>query len=111
MTRADRELARDALDHIATLHQHLTRGDMSDSTIADAVCLRLAAAIEAISNTSPAFRERTFADQWPIMWATRNRIAHGYAFIEMPIIKATVERDLPWFEAGLTEEVRRLSQG
>ena len=30
--------------------------------------------------------------------ATRNRIAHGYAYIDLAIIRDTVEHDLPEFE-------------
>lgn len=40
------------------------------------------------------------------MWATRNRIAHGYAFIDRRMIGATVREDLPRFELA----VRRLMQ-
>ncbi len=53
MSRTDEELIRDALDHIEALKRHLTRGDLDDETVADAVSLRLAAAIEAVAEASP----------------------------------------------------------
>jgi len=104
VSRTDQEQVLDAPDHIAVLHDHLARGEMADSLIADAVCLRLAAAIDSVAQTTPNFRDRIFGDVWPVMWATRNRIAHGYAFIDMSIIRSTVERDLPGFESRLKEQ-------
>jgi uncharacterized protein with HEPN domain len=65
------------------------------------VSLRLAAAIEAISKTSPPFRAQHFGDEWAIVWATRNRITHGYATIDLTVIRDTVEQDLPEFENRL----------
>lgn len=108
MSRSDAELIVDAQHHLAILRQHLVRGDLDDQTVADAVSLRLAAAIEAISQATEDMRSRLFGEDWNLMWATRNRIAHGYAFIDLAIIGATVDRDLPWFEAALQQELDRL---
>jgi uncharacterized protein with HEPN domain len=109
VSRSDEELVADALAHLAVLRAHLTRGDLEDQTIADAVSLRLAASIEAISRGSHELRVRAFGDEWALMWATRNRIAHGYAYVDMLTINATVRQDLPWFEGRLLQEVRRAS--
>lgn len=106
MTRSDRELLEDALAHLVVLRRHLDRSDLNDATVADAVSLRLAAAIEALANTSPEVRERIVGRQWHRVWATRNRIAHGYAGIDHAIIRATVDRDLPPLEDALRREVR-----
>lgn len=87
--------------HLDVLHRHLTRGGIDDEIVADAVCLRLASAIECLAATSPELRERAFGEQWAAIWATRNRIAHGYAYIDMAMIQATVRHDLPPFEDAL----------
>ena len=94
---SDVELVHDALDHNDVLKRHLTRGDLVDETIADAVSLRLASAIDAVSETSGEFREQHFEDR-KIIWVTRNRIAHGYTYIDLAIIRDTVEHDLTEFE-------------
>lgn len=104
MSRSNRELVADALQHIEVLKSHLVRVGLDDQTVADAVCLRLAAALEALARGSTEMRLRLFGDDWALMWATRNRIAHGYAFIDRSIIEATVARDLPWLETRLHEE-------
>ncbi|WP_022889363.1 HepT-like ribonuclease domain-containing protein [Agromyces italicus] len=103
MSRTDAELVGDALDHLAALQRHLARGDLDDETIADAVSLRLAAAIEAIAATSSGFRDRVFADDWKVIWATQNRIAQGYASVDLTIIRETVVHDLPGFESKLRQ--------
>ncbi|MHB1313779.1 MAG: HepT-like ribonuclease domain-containing protein [Gemmatimonadaceae bacterium] len=107
MSRTDLEIAKDAMDHLAILRAHLSRGDLDDQTVADAVSLRLAAAIEAIAQGSDALRERLFAGEWHIAWATRNRIAHNYIYIDRNIIAATVTDDLPELEAALAAEINR----
>ena len=105
MSRSDPELVADALEHIRILHQHLDRSDLADATVADAVSLRLAAAIECLSIASQGLRDRVFGGEWPVAWSTRNRIAHGYAHIDSAIIRATVEKDLPQVEAALRAEL------
>ena len=45
MSRTNREVAQDALDHLVVLRAHLSRGDLDDQTVADAVSPRLAATI------------------------------------------------------------------
>lgn len=107
MSRTDREVTQDALDHLAVLRAHLSRGDLDDQTIADAVSLRLAAAIEAIAQGTDGLRERLFHGEWQIAWATRNRIAHSYVYIDHNIITATVADELPALEAALTSEITR----
>ncbi len=107
MSRSDRELVADALEHLRMLHHHLDRADLADETVADAVSLRLAAAIESLSGASREVRDRVFGEQWSNVWATRNRIAHGYAHVDIAIIRATVELDLPGVETALNAELTR----
>lgn len=105
MSRTDAELVADALDHIRVLHQHLERSDLDDQTVADAVSLRLASALESLAAGSPALRERVFGDDWHAAWSTRNRIAHSYTYIDLEIIRSTIEHDLPRIERALRAEL------
>jgi uncharacterized protein with HEPN domain len=107
VSRTDRQLLAEALDHLEVLRRHQARADLDDETVADAVSLRLAAAIEAVAGITRERREPAFGDDWALIWATRNRIAHGYAFIDRAMIAATVNNDLPDFEAA----IRRLLEG
>ncbi len=109
MTRSDRELLADALNHLDVLHSHQARRDLDDQTVADAVCLRLAAAIEAVANMTSEVRTGAFGAEWTLIRATRNRIAHGYMFIDRSMIEATIDKDLPGFEATLRRLFGELS--
>lgn len=109
MSRTDRDHLTDALAHIEALHQHLSRASMEDATVADAVSLRLAAAIEAAGRIDEAARRRIFGESWTLAWATRNRIVHGYIFVDRRIIESTVRHDLPGIESAIRLALEELS--
>ena len=109
MSRTDKELVLDALDHIQILKSHLTRSDLEQVIIADAVNMRLSAAIESLAQTSPEFRAQYFAEEWKLMKATRNRISHGYTFVDQSIIQQTVVNRLPGLEQQLRTALVELS--
>ena len=92
------------------LHEHLTRGDMDDATIFDAVCMRLSAAIESLGAIDDALRDQALGSSWTAIWSVRNRIAHGYVIIDRQIIVSTVDHDLPEFEEKI-DYLSRLVSG
>ena len=108
MSRTDDELVRDALDHIEILKSHLSRNDLEQAIVADAVNMRLSAAIESLSQTTPEFRAKYFAKEWKLMKATRNRTSHGYSFVDQSIISNTILNRLPGVEAQLRTAVSEL---
>lgn len=83
---------------------------MSDDTVADAVSLRLAAAIDAAARVHEARRQVIFGDSWPLAWATRSRILHGYIFIDRRIIENTVQENLPQIESAMRHAVEGASK-
>lgn len=50
---------------------------------------------------------QAFGEDWPLIWATRNRIAHGYTTIDLSIIKATVRDDLPAFRSSIAQALEQ----
>lgn len=42
------------------------------------------------------------------IWATRNHIAHGYAFVSQDLIQETIRFNLPDFERTLRSELDKL---
>jgi uncharacterized protein with HEPN domain len=90
-----------ALEHLAALRSHAASQGEDEALRLDAICMRLAAAIEDASRIGEKARAQAFGAKWPAMWSTRNRITHGYAFVSRDVVLATVERDLDQFEAGL----------
>jgi uncharacterized protein with HEPN domain len=92
---SERQLIEDALDHLAAMRAHQERGSLDDTLILDAVCLRLASAIDALSRLPQERRQHLFGEDWHAMWATRNYIAHAYLRIDVGIIAATLEHNIP----------------
>ena len=101
MSRTDAQHIADAEEHLRVLKRHLGRGDLEDDTIFDAVCLRLSAAVESVGCIDEATRDREFGTNWAAIWSVRNRISHGYMYVDQRIIIDTVENDLPAFEQSL----------
>jgi uncharacterized protein with HEPN domain len=103
VSRSNGELIANAREHLDRLKAHLRRGDLDDDAIFDAVCMRLSAAIESISGIDVALRDKAFGNDWPIIWSVRNRIAHGYVFVDRTIVSATVSQDVAQLERALDE--------
>lgn len=109
MTRTAAELLAEVVAHLDVLHRHLERGSVDDATVADAVSLRLAAAIEALHRGGSDLTTDLFGDDWPVIWGMRNRIAHGYAWIDIETVRATVDEDLPAVEAVVRARLEQLT--
>lgn len=110
--RVDRKRIEDSLNHIDALRRHLARGDLADEAIMDAVCMRLSAAIDALSHGEPSLGQRLFPSSWRQMRGTRNDIAHGCLTIDFAVISDTVKYNLPEVECDAlswTARGRRLA--
>lgn len=104
MTRSEAEHLAAAQEHLRRLRGHLTRGDLSDETVFDAALLRLSAAIESVAAVGKEIRDSVFGDDWPAIWSVRNRISHGYIYVDRAILEETITHDLGDFE----DSIRRL---
>jgi hypothetical protein len=49
VSQSDRDIIVEALDHLAIMNEHRRRGSLDDLVILDAICFRLASAIESLS--------------------------------------------------------------
>lgn len=74
---------------------------MTDELIFDAVAMRLSAAIEEVSPIEEPALVSAFGDTWWDMKATRNAIAHNYAYVDEELLIKSIAEDLEGFEAGL----------
>ncbi|MFD7025946.1 DUF86 domain-containing protein [Promicromonospora sukumoe] len=101
MTDKDQRNVESALHHLDVLKSYLERGSMDDPVLFDAVCLRLGASIEVAAKLSEEARGQAFGAAWKAIWATRNRIAHAYEYIDPQLIRSTVENDLVAYEGAL----------
>lgn len=103
--RSEPASLQEALFHLELLNQYLLRGSLDDSLILDGVCIRLASAIEALSRLPEERRENLFGDEWQQIWGTRNRIAHGYVWLNPGIIAETLEENVPTMMVILRREL------
>ncbi len=105
MSERDLYLILDALDHLTIMDQHIAWGGLEILVVRDAVCLRLSAAIDALSRLNDPVRNELFGDAWPKMRATRNRIAHAYNLVSFGVIAQTIEIDIPPLREKLTSAI------
>ena len=105
--RSDAERLEDIKVAIAAIRQHLTRGDIDDGLIFDAVRARLIEIGEAVKQLSPELIALEPDLPWSQIAAMRNRLAHRYFDTSHAVVQATVDHDLPELE----EVVRRLARG
>lgn len=110
MSRPDVEHLTNAQEHLHRLREHLRRGDLDDDTVLDAVCMRLSAAIESVAAIDESARIDEFGSSWTAIWSVRNRIAHGYFYVDRQIITSTVKSDLVEFEASVERLIRTIDQ-
>lgn len=87
-------LLREALVDLALAAEYANRQDLDQLTI-DAICMRLSAGIEVLSQLDADTRAGLFNNNWQLMWGMRNRIAHGYLLVDSDIVRKTIEVDLP----------------
>jgi len=98
MSRHDRQRLEDILAAIDAIRAHLTRGELSDALVFDAVRVRLIEIGEAVK----ALPAELLASEPDLPWAQiagmRDRLAHRYFDSSHAILAATVEHDLPELE-------------
>lgn len=92
--RTTQELIAEALEHFDRAVEYSKR-DLSDQLTLDAIAMRLSAGIDALTRVEDGVLTSILGDQWPKMRGMRNRMAHGYAFVNSVIIVKTVESNLP----------------
>ncbi len=92
--RTTQELITEALEHFDRALEYSTR-DLSDQLTLDAIAMRLSAGIDSLMHVEDGVLLSILGDQWPKMRGMRNRMAHGYAFVNSVIIVKTIESNLP----------------
>jgi uncharacterized protein with HEPN domain len=110
MTRRDLERLSDIRDAVAAIRSHMTRGDLSDGLIFDAVRVRLIEIGEAIKALPADLVETEPTIPWADVAGMRDRLAHHYFDTEHSIVAATVARDLEPLEAAVTRLEARINR-
>lgn len=105
------------LEHITQAIQRITRYTSDISEVAflenemlqDAVIRNIEIIGEAAKNIqrhAPEFAARHSDIPWEVIYAMRNRVAHGYFKVDLELVWETTQHDLP----ALAAEIERLLQ-
>jgi uncharacterized protein with HEPN domain len=100
-SRRDDERLEDIVDAIAAIKSHLTRGDLSDGLIFDAVRVRLIEIGEAVKLLDPNLVTSEPDIKWSDAAGMRDWLAHHYFDTSGATVEATIAEDLPSLEAAV----------
>ena len=107
-SRRDEERLADIVDAIAAIRSHLTRGELSDGLIFDAVRVRL---IE-IGEAAKLLDAKLVASEPDVKWSDaagmRDWLAHHYFDTSRAVVEATITEDLPPLEEAILQLQARL---
>jgi uncharacterized protein with HEPN domain len=106
--RHDDERLADIVDAITAIRSHLTRGDLSDGLVFDAVRLRLIEIGEAVKLLDPKLVASEPDVKWSDAAGMRDWLAHHYFDTSRAVVEATVMKDLPPLEAAVLRLQARL---
>lgn len=109
MTRGERQRLDDVLAAIDVIREHLTRGDLSDTLVFDAVRIRLIEVGEAVKALPRELLEQEPAMPWDQVARMRDRLSHRYFDTSRAILQATVDRDLAELESAIGRLVRHVA--
>ncbi len=107
--RSDTQHLADALEHLAVLKDHLSRGALGEVMVRDAVSHRLEVAIDAVGNVSKELLDSEAPEDWPKIVAMRNILAHQYAELDEEILQNTIDNRLDGF-IGLVWHLRDVAE-
>lgn len=102
MTRYPRQRLDDIEAAMEAIREHLTRGDLTDGLVFDAVRVRLIEIGEAVKDLPPELLEHEPEIPWNEIAGMRDRLAHRYFDTSHVILQGTVTSDLPELRVAIT---------
>lgn len=105
MSRQDEARLADIAEAVAAIRDHLTRGDLHDGLVFDAVRVRLIEIGEAVKGIDAALLDGAPEVPWKEIARMRDHLAHRYFDTDHAIVRDVVDNDLD----PLAEAVRSLS--
>ena len=103
----DEARLHDIIDAIGAIRDHLTRGDLRDGLVYDAVRVRLIEIGEAVKGIQPDLLDEASGVPWKEIARLRDHLAHHYFDTDHAVVQDIVENDLD----PLLDAVRSLIEG
>jgi len=110
LSRQDEARLDDVVEAIAAIRDHLTRGDLRDGLVYDAVRVRLIEIGEAVKGIDPDLLDGAPPVPWKEIARMRDHLAHRYFDTDHAIVEDVVDNDLgPLAEAvqSLIDQINR----
>jgi uncharacterized protein with HEPN domain len=100
LSRQDTARLHDIVEAIDTIRAHLTRGDLHDGLVYDAVRVRLIEIGEAVKGIDPDLLAAAPEVPWKEIARMRDHLAHRYFDTDHAIVQDVVDNDVgPLLEA------------
>ncbi len=94
MSRQDEARLGDIVDALEAIRDHLTRGDLRDGLVYDAVRVRLIEIGEAVKGIDPDILDGAPGVPWKEIARMRDHLAHRYFDTDHAIVQDVVDNDL-----------------
>lgn len=94
MSRQDEARLGDIAEAVAAIRDHLTRGDLHDGLVYDAVRVRLIEIGEAVKGMDPDLLDGAPGVPWKEIARIRDHLAHRYFDTDHAIVQDVVDNDL-----------------
>jgi uncharacterized protein with HEPN domain len=94
VSRHDASRLDDLVQAVDAIRDHLTKGDLSEGLIYDAVRVRLIEIGEAVKGLSPELLETEPAIPWSAIARMRDHLAHHYFDTDHAIVQDIVDHEL-----------------
>lgn len=106
MNRPDAARLEDALQSIAAIRDHLSKGSLDQGLVYDAVRVRLIEIGEAVKSLSPELLDTEPSIPWKAIARMRDQLAHRYFDTDHAIVQDVVDNELE----PLLQAVRSLAE-
>lgn len=94
MSRHDASRLSDVVEAVEAIKAHLSRGDLDDGLVYDAVRVRLIEIGEAVKDISPDLLEAEPQIPWKAIARMRDHLAHRYFDTDHAIVKDVVDHEI-----------------
>ena len=94
MTRRDALRLDDIVQAIEAIQNHLTKGDLGEGLVYDAVRVRLIEIGEAVKGLSPDLLDTERSIPWSAIARMRDHLAHRYFDTDHAIVQDVVDNEL-----------------
>ena len=94
MSRQDEARLGDIIEAVDAIRDHLTRGDLHDGLVYDAVRVRLIEIGEAVKGIDPDLLDGAPGVPWKEIARMRDHLAHRYFDTDHAIVQDVVDNDL-----------------